>query len=160
MAFVLQNYTAPDFTRNELQNAPNALFVPAPKDGVAPANYHAMSIFPEYFKVQGGWLLAEESRMDCVAVLENGRIAVREFRLLKAGDLVAVGRTEDGSEGIYVHPHGFDEQHRQGDVFAFRQSRSRETAFSKDYDELYDLLRYEREHGKVVWVMGPAFAFD
>ena len=61
-----------------------------------------MSIFPEYFKVQGGWLLAEESRMDCVAVLENGRIAVREFRLLKAGDLVAVGRTEDGSEGIYV----------------------------------------------------------
>ena len=98
--------------------------------------------------------------MDCVAVLENGRIAVREFRLLKAGDLVAVGRTEDGSEGIYVHPHGFDEQHRQGDVFAFRQSRSRETAFSKDYDELYDLLRYEREHGKVIWVMGPAFAFD
>lgn len=160
MAFVLRNYTAPDFTRNELQNAPNALFVPAPKDGVAPVNYHAMSIFPEYFKVQGGWLLAEESRMDCVAVLENGRIAVREFRLLKAGDLVAVGRTEDGSEGIYVHPHGFDEQHRQGDVFAFRQSRSRETAFSKDYDELYDLLRYEREHGKVIWVMGPAFAFD
>lgn len=160
MAFVLRNYTAPDFTRNELQNAPNALFVPAPKDGVAPANYHAMSIFPEYFKVQGGWLLAEESRMDCVAVLEDGRIAVREFRLLKAGDLVAVGRTEDGSEGIYVHPYGFDEQHRQEDVFAFRQSRSRETAFSKDYDELYDLLRYEREHGKVVWVMGPAFAFD
>lgn len=38
MAFVLRNYTAPDFTRNELQNAPNALFVPAPKDGVAPAN--------------------------------------------------------------------------------------------------------------------------
>ena len=57
MAFVLRNYTAPDFTRNELQNAPNALFVPAPKDGVAPANYHAMSIFPEYFKLDGKWIL-------------------------------------------------------------------------------------------------------
>ena len=28
------------------------------------------------------------------------------------------------------------------------------------YDELYELLRHEREHGKIVWVMGPAFAFD
>ena len=32
--------------------------------------------------------------------------------------------------------------------------------FSKDYDELYQLLRHERDHGKIVWVMGPAFAFD
>lgn len=23
-----------------------------------------------------------------------------------------------------------------------------------------DLLRYEKEHGKIVWVMGPAFSFD
>src|SRR5699024_243134 len=27
-------------------------------------------------------------------------------------------------------------------------------------DELYDLLRYERRHGKIVWVLGPALAFD
>lgn len=45
-------------------------------------------------------------------------------------------------------------------MFAFRQNRSRETAFSKDYDEIYDLLRHDRDHGKIVWVMGPAFAFD
>ena len=53
-------------------------------------NYHATTIFPEYFKVNGTWLLAEESRMDCVAVYENGKIAVREFRTLKQGDLVFV----------------------------------------------------------------------
>ena len=147
--------------RTFAQRAPGLCFLPAPQDGVAPAGYHAMSIFPEYFHVGDAWLLAEDSRMDCVAVLEAGRIiVVREFRLLKAGDLVAMGRTEDGQEGVYVHPDGFGERRGQGDVFAFRQGRSRETAFSRDYDELYELLRHERAHGKIVWVMGPAFAFD
>lgn len=160
MSFALRDYHAPDFTLAKFLQAPDAVFVPAPGDGVAPEGYHAMSIFPEYFKVKGQWLLAEESRMDCVPVLEDGRIQVREFRLLRAGDRVAVGRTEQAEEGVYVHPTGFQEQRTSGDVFAFRQGRSRETAFSRDYDELYELLRYEREHGKVVWVMGPAFAFD
>ena len=70
------------------------------------------------------------------------------------------GRTENCEDGIYVHPDGFREEKEQKDVFAFRQNRSRETAFSKDYDELYELLKHERDHGKIVWVMGPAFAFD
>ena len=35
-----------------------------------------------------------------------------------------------------------------------------ETAFSREYDELYELLKHEREHGYVVWVMGPAFSFN
>lgn len=129
MSFMLRPYTAPDFSKEDLRNAPQAVFLPAPQDGVAPMGYHAMSIFPEYFHVGDAWLLAEDSRMDCVAVLEAGRMVVREFRLLKAGDLVAMGRTENGQEGVYVHPDGFGERHSQGDVFAFRQGRSRETAF-------------------------------
>ncbi len=160
MHFNLKPYTPPDFSQAPFVNAPNALLSPAPFDGVAPEGYHAMSIFPEYFKIRGKWLLAEESRMDCVAVLEQGRIAVREFRLLKQGDMVIVGRTEHCEEGIFVYPNGFHEAQCERDVFAFRQGRSRETAFSRDYDELYELLHYEREHGKIVWVMGPAFAFD
>ena len=160
MSFTLRPYAPPDFTLEPLCGAPQAVFLPAPQDGVAPQGYHAMSIFPEYFHVGNAWLLAEDSRMDCVAVLEGERIAVREFRLLKTGDLVAMGRTEDGTEGIYVHPDGFGERRALNDVFAFRQGRSRETAFSRDYDELYELLRHERAHGKIVWVMGPAFAFD
>lgn len=160
MSFQLRPYFPPDFSGENLQTAPDARFLPAPRDAVAPEQYHAMSIFPEYFKVSGQWLLAEESRMDCVAVLENGAIHVREFRRLRQGDLVAVGRTEKGEEGILLHPNGFREQARDRDLFAFRQGRSRETAFSRDYDELYELLRHERDHGKIVWVMGPAFAFD
>ncbi|MBE6985741.1 MAG: hypothetical protein E7434_09105 [Ruminococcaceae bacterium] len=158
--FELKKYTAPDFSQEKFVNAPNAVLVPAPFNGVAPEGYHALSIFPEYFKIDGAWLLAEESRMDCVPVYENGKIHVREFRVLKQGDLIVTGRTENCEDGIYVHANGFSEAKAQGDVFAFRQNRSRETAFSKDYDELYELLKYEREHGKIVWVMGPAFAFD
>lgn len=158
--FSLKPYFPPDFSEPRFQNAPEAVLKPAPFDGVAPEHYHAMSIFPEYFKIGGQWLLAEESRMDCVAVYENGKIAVREFRLLKKGDLIVTGRTENCEEGIYMYPDGFREQKAEKDTFAFRQNRSRETAFSRDYDELYELLKYERDHGKIVWVMGPAFAFD
>ena len=158
--FTLKPYFPPDFSEARFQNAPEAVLQPAPFDGVAPEHYHAMSIFPEYFKIGGKWLLAEESRMDCVAVYENGKIIVREFRLLKKGDLVVTGRTERCEEGIFMYPDGFREQKAEKDTFAFRQNRSRETAFSRDYDELYELLRYERDHGKIVWVMGPAFAFD
>ncbi len=158
--FSLKPYFPPDFSEARFQNAPEAVLKPAPLDGVAPEHYHAMSIFPEYFKIGGRWLLAEESRMDCVAVYENGKIVVREFRLLKKGDLIVTGRTENCEEGIFMHPDGFREQKAEKDTFAFRQNRSRETAFSRDYDELYELLKYERDHGKIVWVMGPAFAFD
>lgn len=104
MPFQLRPYSPPVFSTPALENAPDAVFRPAPRDGVAPENFHAMSIFPEYFKIAGQWHLARESRMDCVAVWDRGRIDVREFRRLRQGELVAVGRTEQGEEGILVHP--------------------------------------------------------
>ena len=98
--------------------------------------------------------------MDCVAALRDGKIAAVEFRNLKAGEPVAVGRTEDASEGIYVYPFGFAEEKGEAETFAFRQGRSRETAYSMDYDSIYELLRHEKEHGRILVVMGPACAFD
>lgn len=160
MSFSLRTYMAPDFSEEALQNAPDCRMEPAPMDGVAPDGYHSTTIFPEYFRIDGKWILAEESRMDCTAVWKDGRIQVIEFRNLKQGDLVIVGRTEDGSEGIYVYPYGFASKTRNQDLFSFRQGRSRETAFSRDYDDLYELLRYEKEHGNILWVVGPACAFD
>ena len=74
--------------------------------------------------------------MDCVAVYENGRFAVKEFRHLKKGDPVVVNRTEDASEGIYVHADGFRETVGGREVFAFRQYRSRETGFSRVFGEI------------------------
>lgn len=161
MEFKLKHYTAPDFSAEMFQIAPDAVLMPAPKDFVAPDNYHATTIFPEYFKLGGRWMLAEESRMDCVAVVECGQVFVREFRHLKTGDMVVTGRSENAAEGIFVHTNGFaDRAGELGESFAFRQGRSRETAFSMDYDFLYQLLRHERENGYIVWVMGPACTFD
>ena len=162
MNFKLPIYRPPDFSTDALRDAPEARFEAAPADFVAPDEYHATTIFPEYYNVKGHWILPKRSRMDCVAVLEGGKIYVREFRHIKRGDKVAVGRTEDGSEGIYVHPNCFSET-ESGEVretFSFRQGRSRETAFSIDYDFLYELLRHERDKGYIVWVMGPACSFD
>ena len=160
MDFSLRPYQVPDFDAPALRSAPDAAVCPAPADGVAPEGFHAMSIWPEYFKIGGRWRLAGESRMDCVPVLAGDDMAVTEFRRLRKGDAVICGRTEDGSEGILVHTRGFDGPGEAAERFAFRQSRSRETAFTRDYDELCSLLRYERGHGRIVWVMGPAFAFD
>ncbi len=156
-------YIEPDFTKASLAGAPDAVLVPAPCAKAAPKGFHATSIFPEYFKIGGHWHLAEDSRMDAVPIWDGEKIRVVEFRNIKAGDLVVTGRTEDGSEGIYVHADCWirDEEDSAKNTFAFRQNRSRETAFSYDYDRLVDLLEYERTHGGyVVWVLGPACSFD
>jgi len=161
--FKLPEYRMPCFDEAPLKDAPAVRVLPAPMDGVAPPLFHAMSIFPEFFKAGGSWLLAKESRMDCVAILRDAEskpwIDVVEFRLLKQGDPVVIGRTEDGSEGIYVDSRAFVEKD-SGDIFAFRINRSRETAYSRDYNELYELLRHEKDHGTIVWVLGPAVSFD
>lgn len=160
MSFHLKSYIAPDFNETRFIEAPNVTLQEAPKDAVAPEGFHAMCVYPEYFKIDGSWVLAKDSRMDCVPVCIDGEVIVREFRLLKKGDLVICGRTEQCEEGIFVHSNGFREPDRIEENFAFRLGRSRETAFSREYDELYELLQYEREHGYVVWVMGPAFSFN
>lgn len=163
MLFSIPTYVAPDFSLPELMSAPNAKLAAVDIEGVAPRGYHSTSMFPEYVKVEGQWRLAEESRMDSsIVVRQDGTLAVVENRNLHVDDRVVLGRSEDGSEGIFVHTDGFVEPNssKGADKFVFRQGRSRETAFARDYDRLFELLRYEREHGKVVWVMGPAFAFD
>jgi lysine-ketoglutarate reductase/saccharopine dehydrogenase-like protein (TIGR00300 family) len=162
MAFTLPSYTPPDFTEPRFLQAPRAVFEKVRRPGVAPENYHATSIYPEYFQVKKGeWRLLKESRMDCVAVLEEaGSLAVKEFRHLNGGDPVAVGRRENGEDGIFVHTGGFQFPEHVMEKFAFRTRLTRETSFSIDYDELYDLLDYEHGNGFIAWVLGPAVAFD
>lgn len=165
MKFEIPKYHHPDFEEEYLKNAPDCKLEVVEKDGISPRNYHALSIYPEYFKVNGKWLLATESRMDTVCVVRDtpGEEALEflEFRNLKKGDKVVVGRSEDGSEGIYVWTEGFLSEEAEAESFAFRSGRSRETAFSIDYDNLYDLLRYEKaNNGYVTLVVGSAIAFD
>lgn len=160
--FVMPEYHRPDFDSGALASAPDAQWKTVEMDGVAPFDFHSTSMYPEYFKVGGRWLLARPSRMDASVVIKNdGTLAVVENRNLKKGDRVIVGRSEDGSEGIYLHTGGFTGRQQEKERFAFRGGRSRETAYSGDYDRLVSLLKYERAHGgRILWVMGPAFAFD
>jgi lysine-ketoglutarate reductase/saccharopine dehydrogenase-like protein (TIGR00300 family) len=160
MAFLLPSYSPPDFTLEPLRSAPGVRAEPVTQQGVAPRDFHATTIYPEYFKVEGKWLLAEQSRMDCTVVVRSQSVEVVEQRRLSPGDRVVVGRTESGEEGIYVHAAGFQGSVPMREKFAFRLGRTRETSYSRDYDVLYELLSHERLHGYAVWVLGPAVVFD
>ena len=160
--FQMPKYREPDFTDKKFTDSPDAAWEKVTIKGVAPENYHSTSMYPEYFKVSGKWTLAEESRMDSSVVLcDDGSLKVVENRNLEIGDKVIIGRTENAEEGIYLHSTGFeDPEAGNGDQFVFRQGRSRETSYARDYDRLFELLKYEKEHGNILWVMGPAFSFD
>lgn len=154
-------YVPPDFEQPHLKNSPLAILEPAPDDGIAPANYHATSNHPEYIKVaEGRWALAPESRMDAVFVIRDLEVDVVEARNLKKGAMVVTGRTENGEHGILVHNTGFKQLEENEDKFSFRSRGTRETPFSYSYDALYEILNYDRDHGHIVWVLGPAVAFD
>ena len=53
MAFELRKYTHPDFAEQKFIDSPDCRLEEAPKDGVVPFDFHALSIFPEYFKING-----------------------------------------------------------------------------------------------------------
>ena len=79
----------------------------------------------------------------------------------QAGDLVALGRSEDGSDGIYVHTDGFADpcrvQWREVLVPSGPQPRNRLHATTTTSSSCAEM---RSDHGFVEWVMGPAFAFD
>ena len=152
MSFKIDSYKEPDFNAKQFASSSDAKLVEVKKDGIAPKNFHATTIYPEYFKIDGKWHLAKDSRMDCVPVWDGKEIQVVEFRNLHAGDKVIVGRSEDGSEGIYVHVDCWEqgEEKDANNLFAFRESRTRETSYSYDYNNLAELLKHEKEHGGYV----------
>lgn len=162
LSFNLPPYRPPDFTIPPLSQAPVARYEPAPADGVLPDNFHATSNLPEYIQLAPGrWVLCPESRMDAAIILHGNEVRVVEPRDIKKGTPVIIGRMENGEEGIFVHADGFEAPAASEDKFQFNVRRTRESPFSRDYDLLYNLLRYEREHGgTITWVLGPAIAFD
>lgn len=159
--WALPTYSPPDFLGPELANRRTVRTVTAPADGILPDNYHATSNHPEYLHLgNGDWLLVPNSRMDTVLILHDRTIEAVEPRRVTCGDPVVVGRSENGEEGIYVHTTGFTTEPAGADKFAFRAHGTRETPFSRSYDELYQILRHDRDFGHIVWVLGPAVAFD
>jgi lysine-ketoglutarate reductase/saccharopine dehydrogenase-like protein (TIGR00300 family) len=158
--FKPEKYTPPKFDSEPFISFPDVTTEKA-GDGYIPENFYATTIYPEYFKISGEWKMLTGSRMDCSVVIKDGMPYAVEMRNIKKGDEVVVNRTDDGRDGIFVHADGFSAPENSVDqAFAFRMGQSRETSYSRDYDRLYDILRYDRDHGKIVWVLGPACVFD
>jgi lysine-ketoglutarate reductase/saccharopine dehydrogenase-like protein (TIGR00300 family) len=145
----------PDFNAPRFGAAPEARFVPAPADGVLPEDFFSTTNLPTYVHVKGQWHLPREPRMDSALILDrDGVIWVREMRRVRAGELVAVGKKEDGSEGIFVHTEAAGGQ-SDGEFKFMASEVSREKPV--DYAHLAQLLITERERGGyIVWVTGPA----
>jgi hypothetical protein len=55
--FQLPKYVAPDFSQERFRAAPNASTSKVTMKGVAPDQYHATSMYPEYYKINGEWVL-------------------------------------------------------------------------------------------------------
>lgn len=155
----MPEYRPPDFSRPELQHVPEVTWVPAPADGVLPDGFFSTTNLPTYFRVGGRWRLPRDPRMDSGVVLDaDGTPRVVEGRYVRAGDPVAVGRTEDGSQGILVNARGFlpdPEAGPEGEFKFMASDVSREKP--TDYAAMARVLVDQRERGGyVVWVLGPA----
>jgi lysine-ketoglutarate reductase/saccharopine dehydrogenase-like protein (TIGR00300 family) len=153
-------YRHPDFDALGLTNAPECRFAPAPGDTTLPDGFMSTTNFPTYVHIGGAWLMPENPRMDSHLVWDPraGRLAVKEFRLVTKGDLIAVATKEDGSEGVLVWDKGFEDEAdvTQAEAFAFMASEvSREKPVN--YDAIYErFLENRGPSGFIVWVIGPA----
>ncbi|MGH7538950.1 MAG: hypothetical protein ACREMF_09960 [Gemmatimonadales bacterium] len=150
-------YQLPRFDQPPLAQAPEARFAPAPADGVLPDGFFSTTNLPTYVKAGGAWRRPRLPRMDCVIVQgANGDLVATEPRKVTRGTTVALGASEDGSEGIFVHAEGFLGGAHSANEFRFMQTAvSREKPV--DYVVLADLLGEERTRGgTIVWVVGPA----
>ena len=152
----MSSFNHPDFAAARLAAAPDARFVTAPSDGVLPADFFSTTNLPTYVRVKGEWTMPREPRMDAVLVLDReGVLWIREGRRVRAGDAVAVGHAEDGSEGIYVHSSAFLGEPAAGEFKFMTSEVSREKPI--DYALMARILVEERARGGYpVWVAGPA----
>ena len=152
----VSGFAPPDFSRPQFAQAPDAHFVPAPADGVLPEGFFSTTNLPTYVRLGGEWRLPREPRMDSALVLDPSDVLwVREGRRVRAGDRVAVGQAEDGSEGIFVHTAAFMGDAGEGEFKFMTSAVSREKPI--DYGTMARLLIDERDRGGFpVWVAGPA----
>lgn len=152
-------YRAPDLSQPRFQDAPDARFVPAPADGVLPEGFFSTTNLPTYVRIGGVWKLPRDPRMDSALVMDADAVPrVLEGRYVRAGQPVAVGLAEDGSEGIFVHATGLMGNPDMGPEGEFKFMSS-EVSREKptDYSEMARILVDERERGgHFVWVVGPA----
>ncbi|MDQ6831751.1 MAG: hypothetical protein M3081_23080 [Gemmatimonadota bacterium] len=150
------SFTPPDFTAEHFTSAPDARFQAAPADGVLPEGFFSTTNLPTYVRIDGAWGMPLEPRMDGALVIDSaGALRVKEMRRVRAGERVAIGVAEDGSEGVYVDAHAFMRETADGEFKFMSSEVSREKPI--DYQQMASLLVQERDRGGYpIWVTGPA----
>ncbi len=154
------SYRHPEFAVLGLADVPECRFAPAPADTILPDGFMSTTNFPTYVRIGGAWRMPERPRMDSHLVWDPkaDRLEVKEFRLVKKGELVAVATKEDGSEGVLVWENGFEDEDdvTQAEAFAFMASEvSREKPVN--YEAIFEkFLENRGSSGYIVWVIGPA----
>ena len=143
----------PDFTTEKLVKAPDATFVPAPANGVLPEGFFSTTNLPTWVKIDGQWRMPREPRMDAaLAVDSDGELWAREGRRVMRNQKVAVGKAEDGSQGIFVNSMAVADD---GEFQFMTSEVSREKPI--DYSQMAQILLDERDRGGYpIWVTGPA----
>ena len=155
MSFNMPEFKAPDFNLEKYKIMPNVKIKKKKKDKVAPDNFFLTTHMPTFYKYNDKWYLPERNSLNCVAVVEDGEVNIKELREIKKGDKVISGSSIDGSEGVLVYKEGFDES-----VY-YKSGSAVETSFSETYEKLFALMEYEKQNkGYIVWVLGPSVVFD
>ena len=151
---LFRSLKSPDFSAPAFTSAPPASFAPAPADGVLPDGFFSTTNLPTWVKIDGQWRLPREPRMDAALVLDrDGILWIREGRRVRRGDMVAVGKAENGSQGIYVL--SLDDSEGEGEFRFMTSEVSREKPI--DYGQMAEILLAERDNGGYpIWVTGPA----
>lgn len=155
MNFKLPKFTPPDFTSEKFMKANEIKVAEVKKDGVAPSGFYLTSHMPTYYHHQNKWILPKHNSQNCVAVLADEDIFIKELNDLKVGDKVVLGKECDGSNGVIVYREGWDSS------VVSETGKAVETSSTEDYNYLFELMRHEKETGgHIVWVLGPSVVFD
>ena len=153
----LENYKfiKPDFNKTIYKNAPNVQTAEVIEDGVAPDMFYLTSHAPTYYKVNGKWIIPKISSLNCLAILEDDEIIIKEIMDLQKGDKVVLGHSDDGSLGILKYVDGFPEWIMK------KHSAAVESSTTDSYKLLFRLMEENKKNGgHIVWVLGPAVVFD
>jgi lysine-ketoglutarate reductase/saccharopine dehydrogenase-like protein (TIGR00300 family) len=130
----------------------DAVFEPAPADGVFPERFYATTNLETFVRVDGDWLRVQHPEMDCAVSVDAvaGRAETVTMGDVRAGEMVVTGH-----RGIRVLPL---ERPRESQPFEFMSSAvSSEKPKAQIVGEVVRLLRRARREGRLtIAVAGPA----
>lgn len=122
------------------------------KDGVAPDDFYATTIFPTDVFVRGRWIRCTGQRMDGMIVVDDQHFTatIKLMRDLRRGERVVVGH-----DGIRIHPK--KEKNAEKGEFSFMSSAvSSERRVEIAVEHVaWEMMQIRKRNGRIALVTGP-----